>query len=136
MIMSKLRFSFVVVILLVVGIVFGALLQRTYAVVAGGASSEATAALADQALDRNDLATAQSLAFHAIPADADSNLPYLVLGDVYSRQHEAVTARGAYEIALRKLNGSGGHFRLLKLDSSMRQTEQNLIRKKLAKLPP
>jgi Tfp pilus assembly protein PilF len=135
MTMSKFRFSFVVATLLIIGVIVGALLQRTYSVVAGGASSEATVAMAEQALDRNDRTTAYSLAYHAIPTDPDSYLPYLVLSDVYSRQHEALAARGAYEIALRKLSGPGGHFRVLKLDASMRQTERNLIRKKLVNLP-
>jgi hypothetical protein len=87
-----------------------------------------------QALGRNDVVGAETLAFEAIPFDPDSYLPYQTLGEVFARRHESAAAISAYSRAIEKLTGAKGHYRLMKLDESMRRTELQLLREKIARL--
>lgn len=132
--LSKLKLVLFTIGLLVLGGFLGALTQQKLAITLGGISSEAKIAEAGQALDRNDLTRAESLAFDAIPLDPESYLPYQELGEVFSRRNETAAAISAYSRAVEKLTSQKGHYRLLQLDASMRQTELLLLREKIAKL--
>lgn len=100
----------------------------------GGASSEATTALAWQALEKNRYEVAENLAFDALEADPDSYVPLAQLGEVYARRGEYSAARSAYGRALTKLDGSGGNFSVKRLDSTLRESERRILREKLAQL--
>lgn len=132
--LSKVKFILLVLCFLVLGGIVGALLQKKVTIALGGISSEAKAALADQALDRNDLVHAEALSYEAIGLDPESYRPYQTLGGVFSRRGEVAAAIGAYSRAIDELNGPGGHFRLLKLDQSLRQSDLVLLRARIAKL--
>jgi Tfp pilus assembly protein PilF len=120
--------------LLVLGAALGALGQQKWATYTGGIYSEVNIVEAGQALDRNDLARAESLALDAIPLDPESHLPYQMLGEIYSRRHETAAAITAYSRAEERLRGQRGHYRVLQLTPSMRQTDLMLLNEKIEKL--
>jgi Tfp pilus assembly protein PilF len=119
--------------MLIVGAVCGGLLLRSWTTL-DGTACEAAVIEAGQAIDRNDLARAESLSFDAIGLDPESYLPYQELGRIFSMRHETTAAINAYTKAIQKLNSDRGHYRLLQLDASMRRTELLLLRQDIAKL--
>ncbi len=135
MILSNFRLALIVLFCLIAGAISGFVLAQKYAATAGGASSEAMSALAAQYLAKNDLQQAELLAFDAIAADPQSYIPYVLLGDIFSRREEFAAARSAYLKALQKLDGPRGHFRVLQLDDQLRQGERRILQKKLESLP-
>jgi tetratricopeptide (TPR) repeat protein len=132
--LSKIKLVLFALGMFVLGGLLGAFARQKLAITLGGISSEAKIAEAGQALDRNDLAHAESLAFDAIPLDPESYLPYQELGEIFSRRNETAAAINAYSRAVEKLNRQRGHYHLLQLDATMKQTELSLLREKIAKL--
>jgi Tfp pilus assembly protein PilF len=135
MMLSKIRLFVIVLTAVIVGAVGGFLVAPKYAATAGGAASEAMVALAGQALEQSDLQKAESLAFDAIASDPDSYVPYVVLGEVFTRRGDTSAARSAYSRALEKLEGPGGNFQVLKLDEQLRDGERRVLHEKLERLP-
>jgi Tfp pilus assembly protein PilF len=121
-------------VLFILGIALGIMIQQRSAAAFGGTASDAKVAQADQALEKNDVPRAESLAFEAISLNPSSYLPYQVLGEVFSRRNEKLAAISAYSKALEKLAQPGGGSRILNLSSSMRQTEVQLLKQKIASL--
>ena len=118
------------------GGILGALLAADAVARRNGVVSEALTAASWEALRRNQLDRAASISFDAIEKDPDSYVPYVQLGDVYTRRGENVAAREAYERSLAKLDGKGGNFQAQILSDSIRKTERLLIRAKRDKLTP
>lgn len=130
--LSKFKLVLLALSMLILGAILGGFAQRELATSLGAITSEAKMAGASQALARNDLTKAESLAFDAIPLDPQSYVPYQELGEIFSRRNETAAAISAYSRAIEKLASPNGHYR--PLDASMRQTELSLLREKLAKL--
>jgi Tfp pilus assembly protein PilF len=132
--LSKVKFTLFIFGMLIVGVFLGAFAQQSLTATLGGTACEAKIAEAGQALDRNDFARAEELSFEAIPLDPENYLPYQELGEVFSRRNETAAAIGAYSRAVDKLTAGKGHYRLLQLDTTMRQTELSQLHEKIAKL--
>ncbi len=132
--LSRIKLALIASGILLVGYLLGAIAQQRVTVTLGGITSETNIVEANPALDRNEPARAESLAFEAIPEDPESYLPYQTLGEVFSRRNETEAAISAYSRAIEKLTGQRGHYRLLQLDASMRRTELMLLRDKITKL--
>jgi hypothetical protein len=130
--LSKVKLILLALSTLIGGAVIGGFVQQELAIALGGITSEAKMVGASQALDRNDLAQAESLAFDAIPLDPESYVPYQTLGEIFSRRNETAAAISAYSRAVEKLTSPKGHYR--PLDASMKQTELSLLHEKIAKL--